>query len=532
MENFDCVVVGAGWYGLAAAQQFHYTQPDRSLAIFDSHLRSNNLLGTFEYLGFPMTSDRFDVKPDDHIKGATIHSYLKAYAEHSRIADLIRPNHTVVSAEHQVTSQGGWVLTIATPSKGEVKVFARQLILATGLTSRAFVPHFFGQEDLATANAVAIFGARKFTWDAVHAYATAGVKVHWVPHATPTKIRTETLANTYTRLVSWFSPCIWGNVHGYGFIRRFLHATAVDTAKLKPWTDAMFTGASLSILNYEQDIYSLVKSGLVNVCIDEIDHLSAGKVHLASGTVLSSDVLVAYTGWNHVPNVKLLPEGIEVELGAPYSPADYSPAQLADQQALVEKADEGKSLGRDENEILLQFPRLKRQPVWNANYKPMTEQKGISSRAEVTPCTPQTPYMLHRFLVPASPQFLRTRDIAFAVMLSNTSNAITAHISGLWISAFFAGKLGRESSTLSSSPDASRGRTLQYETVLYNRWGMWRYPTDWGNKRLDWVFDNVPYFDLLQKDLGLNPHRKGVWFAEITQGYGPKDYRGIEDEWM
>lgn len=162
----------------------------------------------------------------------------------------------------------------------------------------------------------------------------------------------------------------------------------------------------------------------------------------------------------------------------------------------------------------------------------MTEQKGISSRAEVTPYTPLTPYMLYRFLVPTSAQFLRTRDIAFAGMLSNTSNAITAHISGLWISAFFQGKLSTESGTLSSSSDGSRVRILQYETVLYNRWGRWRYPTDWGNKRPDWLFDSVPYFDLLQKDLGLNPYRKGGWFAEITQGYGPQDYRGIEDEWM
>lgn len=103
----------------------------------------------------------------------------------------------------------------------------------------------------------------------------------------------------------------------------------------------MFTGTSLSILNYDQDIYSLVKSGLVNVYIDEIDHLSAGKVHLASGTVLSSDVLVANTGWIHVPNVKLLPESIAADLGVPCQPDDLAPKQLAKQQALIEKADKG-----------------------------------------------------------------------------------------------------------------------------------------------------------------------------------------------
>ncbi|KAK5634199.1 hypothetical protein RRF57_009913 [Xylaria bambusicola] len=580
MENFDCVVVGAGWYGLAAARQFHYTQPDKSLAIFDAQsslggtwaeerlypgLKSNNLLGTYEYPGFPMTSDKFDVKAGEHIKGAAIHSYLKAYAEYSGIRELIHFDHRVLSAEHRGTNQGGWILTVATPSKTERRVLAHRLILATGLTSNAFLPHFDGQEDfggrifhgkhfhqnsdtLDTATAVTVFGGTKFAWDAVYAYATAGVKVNWVirssghgpcwmskPYGTPLNLWVEKLANT--RLVSWLSPCIWGEVDGYGSIRRFFHGTAIgrfivdtfwklfssdilsqsnfdahpDTAKLKPWTEAMFIGDSLSILNYEQDIYSLVKSDLVNVYIDEIDHLSPGRVHLASGTALSSDVLLASTGWIHVPSVKLLPEGIAAELGIPYRPLDSAPAQLA--------------------KILLRFPRLKRQPVWNAHYKPMTEQKGISSGEDVTPYTPLTPYMLYRFLVPASLSYLRTRDIAFAGMLSNTSNAITAHISGLWISAFFAGKLGTELEISLSSPDSNWYKALQYETVLYNRWGKWRYPTDWGNKRPSFIFDSVPYLDLLQRDLGLNPHRKGGWFAEITQGYGPNDYQGIEDEW-
>lgn len=148
-----------------------------------------------------MTSDKFDVKPGEHIKGTAIHSYLKAYAEHSGIADLIRLDHTVIAAEHQGANEGGWVLTIATPSKGERKVLARRLILATGLTSSAFVPHFDGQENfggkifhgkhfqenrdtLQTATAVTIFGSRKFAWDAVYAYATAGVEVNWVVRGT------------------------------------------------------------------------------------------------------------------------------------------------------------------------------------------------------------------------------------------------------------------------------------------------------------------------------------------------------------
>ncbi|KAI1321951.1 hypothetical protein F5Y16DRAFT_59052 [Xylariaceae sp. FL0255] len=582
MESFDCVVVGAGMTGLAAARQFHYTQPDCSLAILDAQaslggtwaeerlypgLKSNNLLGRYEYPGFPMSTEKFDVKHREHIKGPSIHSYLKAYAKHNGLTGLILLRTKVLSAEHHDTDAGGWTLTVETTGEGERTLFARRLILATGLTSIPFLPHFAGQEEfggrifhqkffqqnsdtLQTAKAVTVFGASKFAWDAVYAYATAGVKVNWVirssghgpcwmsiPYATPFKIRLEQLANT--RIVTWFSPCIWGEADGYHWVRNFFHGSKIgrwlvdtvwntirgdimaqnnydvhpDTAKLKPWTHAMFTSDSFSILNYEKDIFPLVKSDLVDVHIGEIDHLSKGTVHLADGTSFPSDVFLANTGWKHVSAIKFLPEGIAADLGIPHERTNSPPAEdIANQEKLLRKADQ---------EILQRFPRLRDQPVWNVNYKPMTQQKGIDSTDEITPYTPLTPYMLHRFLVPASKRFMKTRDIAFAGMLSNFSNTITAHITGLWISAFFAGKL-----------DIDAGAATQYETVLHNRWGKWRYPTDWGNKRPSFTFDAVPYFDLLQKDLGLNPYRKGGWFAEMTQSYGPDDYQTVEDEWL
>ncbi|GAW25335.1 putative flavin-binding monooxygenase-like protein [Rosellinia necatrix] len=294
------------------------------------------------------------------------------------------------------------------------------------------------------------------------------------------------------------------------------------TAKLKPWTEAMFTGASFSILNYEQDIMELIKSDIIDVHVGEVDHLSPGKVHLADGTEFESDVFLANTGWKHVPPIKLLPEGIEKELGIPHALADDAPeADLANQRDLAERADE---------EILARFPRLRRQPVWNEGYKPLTSQKGIDSSDAVTPCAPLTPFMLHRFLVPPSARFLRARDVAFAGMTSNFSNAITAHLAGLWISAYFQGRLAADPGA--AAGDAAALRALRYETVLFNRWGRWRYPTDWGHKNPNFIFDAVPYFDLLLRDLGLDPHRKKGWFAEMTDPYGPEDYQDITDEWV
>ena len=48
------------------------------------------------------------------------------------------------------------------------------------------------------------------------------------------------------------------------------------------------------------------------------------------------------------------------------------------------------------------------------------------------------------------------------------------------------------------------------------------------------IFDGVPYFDLLLKDLGLRTWRKGWgWIGEAFGGeYGQEEYRGLVEEWM
>ncbi|KAK8046363.1 hypothetical protein PG996_014427, partial [Apiospora saccharicola] len=560
MEEYDCVVIGAGWYGLAAAKQFHCTQPEKSLAIFDSQaslggtwaderlypgLKTNNLLGTLEYPDFPMDTATFGVEPGQYIPGSVVNRYLKAYAEEFGIADRIRLHIKVRSAEHHDDKTGGWTLSMSVRDADgpTTSVKARRLIIATGLTSDPFLPHFEGQENyggkifhgkyfkqnsdtLHTAKNVTVFGGTKFAWDAVYAYATAGVTVDWVirssghgpcwiapSYVTPFKKWIEKLANT--RFLTWFSPCIWGWADGYSPIRQLLHGTFLgraivdafwkilgndaltlmkfdshpETAKLKPWTEAMFTGASFSILNYDTDFLELVRSGKVRVHISDITKLSPGKVHLSDANILDSDVLLANTGWKHVPALKFLPEGIEKELGLPHTPTEHGlqePYDLANQQSLVKRADD---------EILAQFPRLRKQPR--------------RRRHAVRAAHPLYAAPLRR--APAARFFLRHRDVVFAGVISNFSNAITAHLQGLWISAYFAGALARD-------PMAADGplEELRYRTVLYNRFGHWRYPTDWGNKNPNFIFDAVPYLDLLLRDLGLAVHRKSGFLAEWT----------------
>ena len=145
-----------------------------------------------------MDTETFGVKTYEHIPGPVINKYLKAYADRFGIADLVRLQTKVLVADHQDDDQGGWILTLKhAEQQHEYKLYARRLVLATGRYSDPFLPHFAGQETfggrifhgkqfssnrdtLETAKAVTVFGASKSAWDAVYAYAIAGVKVNWI----------------------------------------------------------------------------------------------------------------------------------------------------------------------------------------------------------------------------------------------------------------------------------------------------------------------------------------------------------------
>lgn len=169
-------------------------------------LKSNNLLGSFEYPGFPMDTETFGVREGQHPSCQAIHAYHKAFAKKHGILELVRCSTRVLSAEHK--EDGGWILTICPVADSDPKniqgkqtsISSRRLIVATGLVSEPFMPHIEGQEefgrplfhskeflkyagnpvDTTTTERVTVFGGSKFAWDAVYAYGTAGVKVDWV----------------------------------------------------------------------------------------------------------------------------------------------------------------------------------------------------------------------------------------------------------------------------------------------------------------------------------------------------------------
>ncbi|KAL1853218.1 hypothetical protein Daus18300_011866 [Diaporthe australafricana] len=509
-------------------------------------LKTNNLVGTLEYPDFPLVPEEFGLEEGQHIPGHIIHEYLSRYAEKFEIASKIRLEHKVISAEHQ--DQGGWKVT-AVAGGQTIKLTAARLVVSTGLSSEEFLPKFDGEESFAspifhvkhlpkhantldTAKSATVLGGTKSAWDAVYAYASKGVQQVGMDQFGKHRL----------------TPCIWGFADGYTGIRRFWHGTGIgramtrafwwvlgndvvtlnkydkhpETKKLMPWTDAFFSGTSFSILNYDTNFFDLITNGIVKIQIADIIRLSPSTVHLSDGISFESELLLCVTGWSHVPPLTFLPKGIEKELGLPHVPSDDEPIW---KPSLLHKAD---------NEILMRFPRLRDQPKSARMFVPLSEAEGLSTRLqnEVDPSnhTRLTPYILYRFMVPPSSKFLATRDIAFAGFATNFSTATSDSIQALWISAFFDGEV--------AVPKPENGqydesvKKLQYETLLHNRFGRWRYPAGRGSQLPDFVFDAVPYFDLLLGDLGLKVHRKKGWFAEATEPYGPADYRNLISEWV
>lgn len=343
------------------------------------------------------------------------------------------------------------------------------------------------------------------------------------------------LPQILTRLLTWFSPCIYADADGYSLIRRFLHGTWLgrllvsgfwavlgndlitltgmnkhpETKKLRPWNGPFWIASGLSIFNYDTDFFELVRNGKVKVHLHDITRLSDHTVHLSNGDSLPSDALICSTGWIQTPPIRFLPAHIEATLGLPHYSAEH-PSDL------VKKAD---------NVVLNKFPKLKAQPQRNPSYKALPSSSAIP---EFKP--PNQPYRLYRFMVPSSREHLSAHSLAFLGCYLSVSTSTVAQAQALWITAYLTGQIPHLSS---SKCDYT---AIEWETTLHSQFGKWRHPAaagGYGERFPDMAFNSLPYVDLLLRDLGVVTHRKGgkgwrEWFVPYEQG----DYRGLVQEWM
>ncbi|PLB49146.1 flavin-binding monooxygenase-like protein, partial [Aspergillus steynii IBT 23096] len=595
-DPFDVTIIGAGWSGLCALKTYHEVHPTARIQLLEAAdsvggvwakhrlyagLKSNNMLGTYEFSDFPMDEETFGVREGEHVPGAVVQRYMECFVERFGLEEMVRLGVRVES----VTGDGeeGWVLeTVSIDGDGDGRrtMRSKKLIVCTGITSQPYLPAYAGQEDFAAPlfhcrdlplhqdaifqpdSRVTVFGGTKSAWDAVYAAATAGARVDWVirenghgpvwmapPYVTPLKKWLEKLVTT--RLLTWFSPCIWGPANRG--IRGLLHGTWLgrkivdlfwfvlgddvlklngydahpETRKLKPWVSPFWVASGLSILNYPTSIFELVTSGRVRVHVNHIERLSEHAVHLANPgddgdkpLVLPSDALISCTGWQATPNLDFRASDAlpfpDIAMGFPWS-EDSIP------KPMVEAAD---------TEILTRFPRLMDQPSRPACYKPLAPGAAATARH---------PFRMYRFMVP--PALAASRSIAFMGLTMTINTTMVAQAQALWVAAYFAGDLMalkpsercpesvRAELQKKGTTDEATDVDLLWETALHSQFGVHRYPGGFGKRNPDFVFDALPYVDLLLGDLGLDIGRKqgGLKWLEP---YGMEDYRGLVQEFL
>ncbi|KAF2008204.1 FAD/NAD(P)-binding domain-containing protein [Amniculicola lignicola CBS 123094] len=583
MDNVELVVVGAGLYGINAAVTYYRLHPTAHILVVDAGpfiggpwaphrifpgLKTNNLWGTYESPDYPMDEKRFGVKKNEHVPAEKVTDYMNAMVNDSGINGFIRVNTKV---ETITQTPAGWKLhCVSTAPKASARSYTintAKLILSIGLTNRPSMPRYpsspeFKSEVIHSKDFPSRFssivrpythtlvvGAGKSAWDVAYACATQpgstatmlirpsgnGPAYMSPTHVTPLGLWLEKLV--FTRFFGFMSPCPWAETSGWeGIIRRFLHGTTFgrkivrgfwwvlgddvvqlnkmnddpEVKKLRPWRSAFETGNALSILNYPTNFFDLVKEGRIKVVIGEVDHLGDEKeVWLKSGVTGKVDAIVCATGWEHGSSLKFKPEGLERQLGLPTNDDTMPPEDTA----LINEV---------ETSIYERYPYLKERDS-SRMYHPDPDLRHAQT---INQDVNQQPFRLWRFLVP--PSDLQRRSIGFSGALMTLGNAPCAYIQSLWLTAYLDGTL--------TLPKASPEQ-FKHDAYVDTQYCALRNTMGYGAKFPDLVFDSLPYFDVLMRDLGFEGKRKGSflglrnWLGECFRSYGPADYRGLVEMW-
>ena len=268
--QYDVVIVGAGLHGLAAAKTFLEIDPALKITIIDSNasvggvwaqsnlyddLRTNNLVGGYEYTDFPM-DETFGVQHPEHIPGTVVFEYFRRYAENHDLMKRMQFKTKLAVAEK---IESGWRLALETVGKdadsvnepkarspqlpAEQHIKCTKLIVATGLTSAPLPIDISGKDgfdvpiinhrdfahkaamicDDESIKSVTVSGGGKSAHDAVYSMASHGKHVDWIirksgygpTYMAPAHIYLGPFRCCFEKLTSvrpltWFSPNVWG----------------------------------------------------------------------------------------------------------------------------------------------------------------------------------------------------------------------------------------------------------------------------------------------------------------------------------
>lgn len=496
-----------------------------------------------------------------HILGEGVHKYFCQAVRHFDLERFLLLRTKVETAT--LHDDDLWELSCSSTlsSGSKSTLLTRKLVIATGLTSEPYMPSFEGQdtfqglrihskelkpraEDLSKCQNVVVIGGNKSAWDVCYSVARRGGKAHMVMRPSgggpgwvwPRRFKwfgwqTSLPKLTVTRIFGLFDPwpfvdrgSIWSSA------RDFLHQSKLGlmvtntfwrllgqhlcrlngyrdhpgTEKLEPWASTYWMGNSLSTLNYPSDWFEFARSDHIQIHHADVICLSEDSIKMTDGDVENVDALICCTGWNALPPIDFQPIEIRESLG-------LSQKELESEIMLAQNA---RSWILDKRPYLRKPSRLTQIP---------------QREKEATPSGTTTPYRLYRFVVPSNERLLEARNLAFIGIDFSLLTVLLAQVQALWITAFFKDKLSHVRSS------GTEYQQIIHDTIIQSEYQQLRRPKiagGAGEKFPDLVFDNLPYVDLMLKDLGLQTMRKGSWLSDMLVPYSLKDYRGLVQEWL
>lgn len=588
MSSTRVIIIGSGLFGLTAAKTYLKVDPSISLTILEADsglggtwsrdrvyptLMAQQPVGAYEHPDVPLVSEGQSKHLGTYgnlIPGSMLCEYMEKFARDEGLLDRIIFNTKVLKIEKKGTVEDphGWDIFVQGGKPDRSPDYTcDKLIVATGQTSEesipenllaarsSFVPIIHSKhmgkkyEMLAveTVSRIAIYGAGKSALDAVYMCAKIGKRVDWIirpdevgsgatyfapaesgGQSTNDLISSRYVGKHHPSLLamndSWYRFFHSGaNTLGYwfnGYYWKYLSKAlwkSMDYNKsengknlvptIKPedrplwWVNkplALITQPEVIDWIHQGDRITVHRASITSVSSD------SGSITLtpapSSGSKpihLPTDALILCTGYKPFAPFFAHSPALMASLGLPMPLVSVPPTIAEKWSPLTQEADK---------KITKLFPRLASPP-------PI---KMASSR--------NSPCRLYRYSVPTEYVRHNDRSLVFVGMAGLVSMGAYSLLSSLWGVAWLVGKL--------KPLENQSMEDIERHVAELSVWPMRRHLNNGIGKPTTLPCETMPVFDMLMRDLGLNPHRKKGWYKEFFEAYKPRDYRGILEEWM
>ncbi|KAI8630513.1 hypothetical protein F5Y19DRAFT_48374 [Xylariaceae sp. FL1651] len=552
VDNYDVVVVGAGWNGLIAAYTYLELAPETSLIIVDNgktiggtwsaekiypNLYAQINTPKFEFTMWPMKPE--GISKDGYIPAKTVHEYLVSFAVNFGLAKRTRLNTTVLAVK-RTSDSVGWVIT----TDNGPDLVCNKLIYATGPTSSTIIPKWpksgFTRPIIHSqvmgehlpwieknCKRVTVIGGAKSAFDTVFMLVKAGQQVDWIMRKSPTGPLSlsaptfiglwSTVDHVSTRMAASFSPSI---MNTSGFWYKFLQTTRPGLAltqiywriatylsavhagydendqmeMLRPQPDeyGMFWGSGGIGIASAPEFWKVLHGGDVTIRKGEIDSFShSNVVNLKDGHSIETDAVIMCTGYDK--GYKAFTPELQAQCGLYYKVGDKN-SRWAHIDARAEAIVDEK------------LPFLTMLPKPENSDDPTPPSHGPSRH--------------YRRLIVPSMAANGDRSILFPGQIHSVFTPLTGEVQALWGAAYMLGYL-----------DVPAQDEMELEAATFNAWTRKRYLGQ-GKKHAYFIYDYLSYIDTLLRDLGLETRRKSGWLAQQFQPYNPCDYKGLIPDFL